>query len=398
MPGVSRGQALAWDKRFEIGLPEIDAHQRLLVEHVNRLVSVHSEGAGDAAAGEQVMQSLHALYGALSERNAALTASGAALRKANEGLESRVAERTAELRQLASFLEKANEQLRQNFMSAVRVLSNTIELAGREENRHARRVAELGRDLALGLALPPSHVQTITVGGLLHDLGRIGLDPRLLEKPWAALKADEKSALERHPLRAHTALVGSPGFDEAALAIRHCHERWDGTGFPDGLAGREIPACARVLAVAEDFEHLRLGYLTGRAMAAMAAADHIRERAGKTYDPSVVVQLMKHLAEKDGVYPEVVCEAALEELEPGMVLGRDVVTGTGVPILARDQALTTIHIRRLKDLAGDLPEFFVRRSGPEALAIVLEALEAIPAAQPPPAKRARPPAFAATRS
>ncbi len=314
-----------------------------------------------------------------------------------EALEDGLARRTAELRQLAAFLEKANEQLRQNFMGAVRVLSNTIELAGREENRHARRVAELGRDLALGLALSPTIVQTITVGGLLHDLGRIGLDPKLLEKPWSSLKAGERSALERHPLRAHTALVGSPGFDEAALAIRHGHERWDGTGFPDGLAGRDIPASSRVLAVAQDFEHLRLGYLTGRAMSAAAAADHIRERVGRAYDPAVVVQLVKHLAEKEGIYPEVVCEAALEELEPGMILGRDVVTGTGVPILAHDQALSMVHIRRLRELAGESPEVFVRRSGPEALAIVLEALAAVPTDGPAP-RRARPGGLAPTRS
>ncbi len=122
-----------------------------------------------------------------------------------------------------------------------------------------------------------------------------------------------------------------------------------------------------------------------------------RERVGRAYDPAVVVQLVKHLAEKEGIYPEVVCEAALEELEPGMILGRDVVTGTGVPILAHDQALSMVHIRRLRELAGESPEVFVRRSGPEALAIVLEALAAVPTDGPAP-RRARPGGLAPTRS
>jgi HD-GYP domain-containing protein (c-di-GMP phosphodiesterase class II) len=315
-----------------------------------------------------------------------VTSDADASRRIEAQIELGVAERTEELEQLTTFLGKANVQLRQQFMDAVRVLSSTIELAVREESRHAKRVAEIAREIATGLSLPAAGVQNVTIGALLHDLGLIGLDAKLVGMSWAGLRAEEKRQLDRHPLRAHAALLGASGFDEAALAIRHHREWWDGAGVPDALAGDDIPVCARILAVAVDFEHLRLGQVTGRAMAALAAADHIRERAGRQYDPAVVAQLLKVLAESQGLYPEILCEAAIAELQPGMVLGRDIVTENGVPLIARDLPLTAQHVRRLREWAArddSPPTAYVRCGGQRALVIVLEKLAAIA----PPARR-----------
>jgi hypothetical protein len=137
----------------------------------------------------------------------------------------------------------------------------------------------------------------------------------------------------------------------AANALRSHHERFDGKGFPDGLAGEAIPLEARILAVANDFDGLQHGLISSRRLSVNEALQFVQDQVGQRYDPQVVgalLQVMGRSAEGRG--PERVVLSA--ELMPGMTLSRDLVTPEGMLLLAADSPLEAGLIRRIQVYLG----------------------------------------------
>lgn len=262
------------------------------------------------------------------------------LKQLNAGLEAKVAERTAEL-------ATAHDKLKTGFLNTIKTFSNLIELRGGQMAGHSRRVADLARRLGQALKLPANEAQDLFFAALLHDLGKIGLPDALLGKPFNQLTPDERNEMVKHPAKGEALLMGLEQLHGAARLIRAHHERYDGQGYPDGLAGSAIPHGARILAVANDYDAVQQGAISPKRASAEEALQYLRAGRGHRYDPAVLDVLDKLLggAAKAEAGP---LPIQSDKLKPGMVLARDLVTRDGVLLLARDFLVDDNLIRQIQ--------------------------------------------------
>ncbi len=181
----------------------------------------------------------------------------------NEGLEDAVRARTAELKQSSNFLELSNKKLKESFHATLTVFSNLVELRMGNLGGHGKRAAELSRKIAIRMGLREQEVNDITLAGLLHDIGKIGWTDDMINKPFnEVFTVDERQLAMKHPALAEKVLMELENMRNAARIIRHHHEQFNGQGYPDRLAGLDIPIGARILSVADDYDELQLGNLT----------------------------------------------------------------------------------------------------------------------------------------
>ena len=286
-----------------------------------------------------------------NQRLSALTkAQNDELKQLNTSLEQKVAERTAELRQALSFVEQAHSELKKSFLTSVQVFAGVIELRGgplgSQMSGHGRRVAEQARSVAQRLGLPDAEVQNVMLAGLLHDIGKLGLPDELLAKPYNMLTAEQRNLVMKHPAVGQNILMGIDKFKEAAVLVRHHHECFDGSGYPDHLTGIAIPQGSRILCVVNDYDALLIGTLAQRPLKPAEALNFLIDNRGKRYDPTVVDTFVKLLAEtkKTGA---VEVPLRTMHLKPGMVLSRDLEHRDGYMLLAKGSALTAEIIAQL---------------------------------------------------
>lgn len=266
------------------------------------------------------------------------------LKTLNASLEQKVAERTAQLQQ-------ALKDLRQGFINSVNVFSGLIELRASRLAGHSRRVAEDARQVARRMALSEAVVQDIVLAALLHDIGKIGLSDAMLERSFNTLSAEARAEVMKHPQKGEHLLMAIPQLQAASLLIRHHHECFDGSGYPDGLTGEAIPLGARVLAVVNDYDALQIGSLVGRALGPEDALRYLMDNRGRRYDPVVVDRFAAILAER---LQEERHEIPLHpsQLKPGMVMARDLTHRDGYLLLARGHVLEPVVIDHLRRIEG----------------------------------------------
>ena len=262
------------------------------------------------------------------------------LKDLNTNLEDKVKKRTEEVRRTMTTLLAVHEKLKKSFITSIRVFSNLIEMREGGKAGHSRRVADLARLLAQRLELNEAYVQDIFLAGLLHDIGKIGLSDRLLEKPFTTLTNDERFEVVKHPIKGQVALMGLEQLQTASKYIRGHHERFDGLGYPDKLVGLAIPLGARILAVANDYDSSQFGTLLTKHLKQVDAVAYIIEGRGRRYDPQIVDAFME-LMGKSRAAAHTGSEIALtsEQIKPGMVLSRDLMTKSGELLLAKDYML-----------------------------------------------------------
>lgn len=271
------------------------------------------------------------------------------LKALNAGLEQKVGERTAELKQTLAFLDQSHQELKKGFLATVRVFSGLIELRGGKLAGHSRRVAEHARMLAQRLGLNENAAQEVLLASLLHDIGKLGLPDHVLDKSFNGLPAETRAEVMKHAAKGAMVLMGIDQLKGVAPLVHHHHECWDGSGYPDKLAGLAIPLGARILAVANDYDALQMGTLVNRPLKPAEALSFIVENRGKRYDPTVADAFAAQIAEshKSGV---VELPLRPPQLKPGMVLARDLVHHDGYLLLARDHAVDAGIIEQLQGI------------------------------------------------
>jgi len=261
------------------------------------------------------------------------------LKNLNASLEAKVEQRTVALRQ-------ANDKLKNNFLTSIKVFSNVIEMRGGKLVGHSRRVADLARRIAQTLGMDTKEQQEIFVAGLLADIGKIGFSDELLNMPVIAMNGEQLGHFHKHTVRAEQLLMPLEDLQHTAKILRSQHERFDGTGFPDGLKGADIPLGSRVLAIASDYDNLQLGVLVQRRMPAEEAQKMILRSAGSRYDEKVAAAFKLVLT---GTSDEPVedQEIAVVDLRPGMVLSTDLISRDGLLLLPADHVLSERMIEKM---------------------------------------------------
>lgn len=161
-----------------------------------------------------------------------------------------------------------------------------LDLCDRETKDHAHRVTEMTVRFARRVGVPEAELSLIRRGAILHDIGKVAIPDKILFKP-APLTEEEWSVMRRHPLIAAEILRPIPNSEPLLSIPRSHHEKWDGSGYPDGLAGRDIPLAARIFAFADVYDALTSDRPYRRAWSQRRALDYIREQAGAHFDPSL---------------------------------------------------------------------------------------------------------------
>ncbi len=212
-----------------------------------------------------------------------------AARHERSRLEAAVTERTAELRAALARLQHAQSQLRLAQEETIKRLASAVEVRDDHTAQHIERVREFARTLALALGIEAERAELLAEASVLHDVGKIALRDGILLKP-GPLTPEERREVERHPEEGWRMLSGSglPLLDCAASIARSHHERWDGRGYPHGLAGERIPLEARIVAVVDVFDALTSDRPYRPALPLDDAVDIVREGAGSHFDPDVV--------------------------------------------------------------------------------------------------------------
>jgi response regulator RpfG family c-di-GMP phosphodiesterase len=192
-------------------------------------------------------------------------------------------------------------------------------------------------------------VQNVFIAALLHGIGKIGLPDRLFEKPFVNLTGEEHAEVIKHPVKGQVALMALEQLHVAARLIRSHRERFDGLGYPDGLAGQDIPLGARILALVYDYDAVQLGKLLSKRLNQSEAIAYIQEGRGKRYDPAVVDAFIVTAGVKDAL-PRAELELIVNsrQLKPGMSLSRDILTTYGAFMLAKDCILNESLIVRIR--------------------------------------------------
>jgi ribonuclease P protein subunit RPR2 len=218
----------------------------------------------------------------------------AALRDALAVHEAEAAEKERQLERYAADLRETFKQeraraaeLRESYVATVRALANAVEARDAYTGKHAERVSAYGLAIARAGGLTLADDPQVEFGFLLHDIGKVAIPDAILFKP-EPLNDQERELMERHTVIGFEILRDVSFLGEAKAVVRSHHEHWDGAGYPDGLAGDDIPLAARVFAVADTLDALTTDrpYRPARSFADSRAI--FTDASGTQFDPAIV--------------------------------------------------------------------------------------------------------------
>ncbi|HEX5614456.1 MAG TPA: HD-GYP domain-containing protein [Acidimicrobiia bacterium] len=194
----------------------------------------------------------------------------------------------------AAFATDPLEHISRNYPDALRALVRAVEVKDTYTYGHSRRTAEIATALGARLGLAPEELRLLAQGSYLHDVGKIIIPDEILNKP-GRLTAEERAIIETHAAAGADLVAHTPALTGTVEIVRHHHERYDGTGYPAGVAAGDIPVLARIAAVADVWDALTSDRAYRPGWAPEQALAHIRAGSGSHFDP-IVVQALVDLA------------------------------------------------------------------------------------------------------
>ena len=228
------------------------------------------------------------------------------------------------------------------WLSLMEINSTTI-------GNHSRRVADLSKNIGKQMGLENEDLRQLEVAGLLHDIGKLTLPSQILLKDRTRLTNSERKTLQSHATEGEAIVRAIPNLGDAATFIRHHHERFNGSGYPDALKAEEIPLGARIVAVADAFDKRFNAKDDFSEQTAADAVSTLADRGNEWFDANVVGALGEVVSGSDQVNEAIdqVIELNVEDLQAGMVLAKDVLTDSGALLLPAEYELTDAAIARL---------------------------------------------------
>lgn len=260
----------------------------------------------------------------------------------NSRLEEKVKEQTRTIRE-------QHGELKKSFMDTIRAFSSILELRLKDVGSHSQRVSQMVRKLAGALDLSEKEQQDVVVAAFLHDIGKLTIPDRILAKPPCERSRSEIDTINAHPVIGQSCISVISGLDGVATIIRHHHENYDGSGFPDGLRDSAIALGARLIRITDEFDHLAFKDGFPKASHLREATAHLILKSGSFFDPELVRKFVElNIAESftvaDSSVPR---ELRPIDLEQGMVVAADVFTRNGLFVLPRGARLSRGMIQRL---------------------------------------------------
>ncbi|WP_327254874.1 HD-GYP domain-containing protein [Streptomyces sp. NBC_01244] len=212
--------------------------------------------------------------------------------------------------------------------ATIRALVQAVDIKDRYTRGHSERVGQASAMIARELGMGEERLEVVRIAGILHDVGKLGVPTRLLRKD-GPLTPEERRIIELHPEYGHEMVRGIGFLGEARAAILHHHERVDGSGYPYGLTGEQIPVLARVVAVADAFDAMTSTRSYSRARPVPVALAELERCAGAQFDPEMVRALVDAIGSQ-GWHPKVTSDDDLQVIPAG---------GDGVPAAGTEGAV-----------------------------------------------------------
>ncbi|MCM1974925.1 MULTISPECIES: HD-GYP domain-containing protein [unclassified Streptomyces] len=199
--------------------------------------------------------------------------------------------------------------------ATIRALVQAVDIKDRYTRGHSERVGQASAMIARELGMGEERLEVVRIAGILHDVGKLGVPTRLLRKD-GPLTPEERKIIELHPEYGHEMVRGIGFLGEARAAILHHHERVDGSGYPYGLTGEQIPVLARVVAVADAFDAMTSTRSYSRARPVGVALAELERCAGAQFDPDMVRALVDAI-DRQGWHPKVTSDDDLQVIPAG---------------------------------------------------------------------------------
>jgi putative nucleotidyltransferase with HDIG domain len=297
MPEV-RGDALL--ARAKEKCPDMPVIMVTAVDDISEALKAIRNGAYDyllkPAAFQSREQLLNSVKRALENRRLKLQNRAYQL-----DLESLVAARTAQLKQTNTELQRANAELRKSYDITLEALGDALDLKDAETEGHSKRVTAFTIEIARAMGLEADEVRVIARGAFLHDIGKMAIPDSVLRKP-GPLSEDEVAVMREHCWRGYQMVSKIPFLRDAAEIVYAHQERWDGSGYPRGLKGEEIPLGARIFSVADTLDAITSDRPYRAAQSYQAAREEIERWSGRQFDPGIVKVFLRI---PEGIWEEV---------------------------------------------------------------------------------------------
>ncbi len=198
------------------------------------------------------------------------------------------------------------QQIESLFRDVMRTVINLVEVKDEYTYGHSERVTAMSLLLAELYELDKVERRTIELAGLLHDVGKLGVEPAILQKP-ARLTDSEYTTIQQHPAAGARILRDIENAEPIADAVRHHHERWDGKGYPEGIAGEDIPLAARVLGLADAFDSMAADRPYRKALGHPEVVAELKRCSGTQFDPDLIERFLAGLDDKES-FPRRIAE------------------------------------------------------------------------------------------
>ncbi len=191
-------------------------------------------------------------------------------------------------------LKKAQERERNYQKGVITMMTSLLEMRDPYTLGHSTRVASMAANLARFMGFDRERIDRVYWAGIVHDIGKMGIPESILLKA-GSLTEDEFEVVKTHPALSESALSNFSWLDDLKPIVRHHHERWDGTGYPDGISGEDIPLESRIISVVDAYDAMTSDRIYRKALSIQEAERELLDGAGSQFDPYVVRMFLKLL-------------------------------------------------------------------------------------------------------
>jgi len=199
------------------------------------------------------------------------------------------------IRHYFRIIEEGKQEIKKSYDATLEGWVRALDLRDQETEGHTLRVTEMAQALARHLGLPEDEVEIVRVGAMLHDIGKMAIPDRILHKP-SPLTPEEEALMRRHPVYSCEFLSRIRHLHKYMDIPCHHHEKWDGSGYPHGLKGEQIPLSARIFAIVDVYDALVSDRPYRKSVSGEEALSYIKSESGRYFDPICVAHFIEMVA------------------------------------------------------------------------------------------------------